>query len=362
MSVFQKLVHKRGRTSVKRILSLSSGRETIRLRFFGAKLLKLCFMGKSHQRLNVEPLFFRKPFGLRAWVLKDPKIFSDLSRLPSFNKSYGSAIHHNSFFCKNTNGMDPVVFNEWFTGVSDGAGTFSMTKDLNGEYEFTFKIRQSRSNYYMLYYIKKQLGFGSITKDGLNYIQYRIRDTQILKNILVPFFENYPLHTSKYYSYTLFKESLCDPTKRHFYKSQLTKMPSDFKSPYDAIPTKNWIIGFTEVKGSFCLIKKDLKRIIYAFGITQKLDIHILEQLKKIFGIKAKVLRRKNAFLLETTNGRNIKYLIDYYHGTLKGVKSLEYRIWARSFVKKSHPLHYESQIRNANELQKKRGSNKVKG
>lgn len=314
--VFEKKVHVYGGTSVKMILGLLCNREITRLRsvtkmdkkqstFFRVPF----FCGKSHQRLYVEPLF---SLG-----------------------SYGPARHNNSLFssvsCIQKNSMD---FNEWFTGVTDGDGNFSITKQLNGSYQFTFKIVQSVYNYRMLYYIKKQLGFGSITEDGPNNFQYRIRNTQVLKDVIIPLFENYPLHTSKYYSYTLFKKALYDPINRDFYKSEFKKMPSDFRSPDHRIPRKNWIIGFTETKGSFFLVKKDSKRIVHAFGITERLDKHILEQFKKIFGIKATIKKKKNAFLLETTNRRNIEYLVNYYHGTQKGVKSLEFRIWARSFIK----------------------------
>lgn len=47
-----------------------------------------------------------------------------------------------------------------------------------------------------------------------------------------------------------------------------------------------------------------------------------------------------NHHILDTTNSRCIENIIDYFKDTMKGVKSLEYKIWARSYVK--HKGNYE--------------------
>ena len=257
-------------TSVKMILKVE---KIIRLQYYTTKIL--------HQRLNVEHL--------------------------SFN------------------------FNEWLVGFTDGNGTFIMTKGINGHYQFTFKLTQSLYNYRILYYIKKQIGYGSITKSGLNDIQYIIRDTKVLKEVIIPIFDNYPLHTSKYYFYNLWKEALLNPQKRDINKESY--IPKNYISSHNTIPTKNWIIGFIEAEGSFYLTKKEENRIVHSFGISQKFDYHILEQLKNIFKIKAKIKYNKNgSYLLETSNSRNIEFLIDYFNSKFKGIKSLELKIWSRSY------------------------------
>ena len=228
-----------------------------------------------------------------------------------------------------------LLFNQWLVGFTDGDGTFSMTKSQNGSWQFTYKLTQSRYNGRILHYIKKNLGYGSITNDGLDLIQFRIRDTEVLKNVIVPIFDTYKLHTSKYYQYNLWKTALFNPDLRDEIKVLFKQKPEGFLSPNSAIPTRAWIIGFVEAEGSFFLVKKDASRIVHAFGITQKGELHLLEQLKSIFGIITKIKLGKNgAYLLETTNSRCIKFLVDYFSNTLKGMKSVEYRMWARSFIK----------------------------
>lgn len=228
-----------------------------------------------------------------------------------------------------------LLFNQWLVGFTDGDGTFSMTQGQNGSWQFTFKLTQSRYNARVLHYIKKNLGYGSVTNDGPNLVQFGIRDTQVLKDVIIPIFDSYPLHTSKYYQYSLWKKALLNPKLCNDIKPLFKQKPDDFVSVNTAVPTKAWIIGFVEAEGSFFIVKKDAKHYVHAFGITQKGELRLLEQLKVVFGIVTQIKLGKNkAHLLETTNSRCIKSLVDYFHNTLKGMKSVEYRIWSRSFVK----------------------------
>ena len=41
-----------------------------------------------------------------------------------------------------------------------------------------------------------------------------------------------------------------------------------------------------------------------------------------------------NHYILDTTNSRAIENIIEFFRDTMKGVKSLEYKIWTRSYVK----------------------------
>ena len=41
-----------------------------------------------------------------------------------------------------------------------------------------------------------------------------------------------------------------------------------------------------------------------------------------------------NHYILDTTNSKAIENILDYFKNTMKGMKSVEYRIWARSYIK----------------------------
>jgi len=114
------------------------------------------------------------------------------------------------------------------------------------------------------------------------------------------------------------------------------------------IISKSWLVGFTEAEGSFYLVNKSKNRIVHAFEITQKLDKIVLIGIKHILHISTKV-QFKNAgyFSIVTTNSRAIENIIQYYNNTMKGMKSVEYRIWARSYVKDKGNFISLNKIRN---------------
>jgi hypothetical protein len=104
--------------------------------------------------------------------------------------------------------------------------------------------------------------------------------------------------------------------------------------------SKAWLIGFTEAEGSFYLVKNSTNRLVHAFEIKKNLDKIVLIAIKYILGISTKVqTKEKGYFSISTTNSRAIENIIKYFSNTMKGIKSLEYKIWSRSYKKiKSNP------------------------
>ena len=289
-------------------------------------------MFSSHQRLNVE-----HPNNIEIY---------DHSR--SINKSKYSENKDN--------------FHQWLVGFTDGDGSFSIIRVAEGKWTLFFKLTQSTYNLRILYYIKKQLGVGSVHIDSnCDKGDFRIRDRKNIGSIILPIFDKYPLLTSKYFSYQKFKkayEILENPnlsTKEKdslLLKLQSEQMPTDYISPawktvnYEvnntneakSIISKYWLIGFTEAEGSFYLVSKTSTRIVHAFEITQKLDPVVLKAIAHILGIS--VSKKKLHYTTVTTNSRAVSNIIDYYNNTMKGIKSVEFRIWARSYAK--HKGNYD--------------------
>jgi hypothetical protein len=136
-------------------------------------------------------------------------------------------------------------FVEWFVGFTDGDGCFSFS-DLGPQgvpgakqgrsFGFSFKLTQSVYNAIILHFIKKKLQFGSITSDGPYLSQFRIRDIEVLKSIICPIFDQYLLHTSKFYSYSLFKQALYANTPEERLAIKELFIPRD---PYGVPGDKN---------------------------------------------------------------------------------------------------------------------------
>ena len=128
--------------------------------------------------------------------------------------------------------------------------------------------------------------------------------------------------------------------------------------------SKAWLIGFTEAEGSFYLVTKTKDRIVHGFEITQKLDKIVLSAIGHILGIKTStkkthlpLMNDRAHVTVVTTNSRSIENIIKYYHNTMKGMKSFEFRVWARSYIKHKGDFSKLNQIRNKIRI-KKLGTN----
>lgn len=276
--------------------------------------------------------------GQYAWVTK--RYFITHQRL---NKEY---------LVKN----NKAWFEQWLVGITDGEGTFGFYYQ-NGKWVLVYKIALSRYNLRALHYIKTNLGIGTITKDN-SKAQILIRDIKKLESVIFPIFDKYPLLTSKYFNYIKLKKAfniLNDTSLNNVEKDKLLfalkeeTLPQGYISPawnnitlplkhYETINviTKPWLSGFVEGEGSFSLVYKNSTRIVHGFGITQKLDSIVLEGIKKILHIPTAIrfITKHNYYILDTTNSRAIENLINYFKDSLIGMKSPEYKIWARSYVK----------------------------
>lgn len=326
---------------------------------------------------NINSLFniilLQLRWGLFAWLLTKI-LFYNHQRLnveyPKNCKLIRSYSNQN-----NLNNFDSgkQEFYQWLVGFTDGDGSFSINSQTlkNGKIKWSlfFKIGQSNYNLRVLYYIKKQLGYGSVQLETkTTNADFRIRDRKIINKIIFPIFDKYPLLTSKYFEYIKFKKAyniLNDSTMDYEEKNKLLtdlkkeKKPEGYISPTwekinyliknteDAkiVMNRQWIIGFTEAEGSFYIVKKSSSRLSHAFEITQKLDFIVLQSIAHILGISAKHKKTYNTVI--TSNSRAILNIINYYRNTMKGMKALEYRIWARSFVKSKGNFNELNKIRN---------------
>lgn len=276
-----------------------------------------------------------------------------------------------------------AFFEQWLVGVTDGDGNFSINYS-NGKWGLSYKIAQSRYNLRLLYYIKKELGVGSVTKDN-NKGQFFIRDRKHIENIILPIFNKYPLLTSKYFDYVRFKKALYILNKDNIDKEQKYKelmvlknskkgdnylssvwnnisLPLTDINKLQSIMSKPWVIGFIEAEGSFYLVSKDSDSIrivlseawLIGFGevainflnpistssskfetefqiIINQDELILLEIIKRVFRIKNVIKYNNNNIILSTKNTRAIKKIIKFFSGKFKGMKSLEFKLWCKA-------------------------------
>jgi hypothetical protein len=298
----------------------------------------------THQRLNVE-------YPSNLTTINTSNLFTNNNNITTLTLKQNNCL-----------------FYQWLVGFTDGDGSFSIAYQ-NKKWSLTFKLSQNEYNMRLLYFIKSQLGVGNINKEvKTNMVNYRIRDRKTLNKVIFPIFDKYPLLTSKYFNYIQFKEaysilennSLTKHQKDELMFNLVLKHPSeDYISPAweivknnisdikeaNMIMSKAWLIGFTEAEGSFYLVNKSKDRIVHGFEITQKLDLIVLSAIGCILGIKTN--SKKTYHTVVTTNSRSIENIIKYYNNTMRGMKSFEFRVWARCYVKHKGDFIKLNEIRN---------------
>jgi hypothetical protein len=257
----------------------------------------------------------------------------------------------------------PDGFADWLAGLVDGDGTFWFNQSKKGTWDFTFKVSQSNYNLKLLAYLKKKLKCGSITVSQKNHSQFRIRNPEILKNGLLPLFDNKLLTRSKCWDFLCIKEALeiyCNPeiavSERNSQllriKEKQKQLPKDFEILHlknSSYPPKGWVLGFTEAEGSFYLVQKSMDRIVHGLGWIQKHEKELLESLRLRFHLKVQVKKHSRGpyWMLDTTSSKAVIMAIEFFEKNLKGMKAVEVSKWARSFRK------YKNNFEKLQKLQK---------
>jgi len=228
-------------------------------------------------------------------------------------------------------------FEQWFVGFTDGDGTFNVyTSVKSNKINLTFKISQKAVNKQVLHYMKKELGVGKVSKVYNGMVSYSIRDRKSIMKVIIPLFDSNSLHTLKYNDYIKFKKAVeiwVDDSKSQDVKIKLINGIERGELIRESKVSEDWIVGFIEAEGSFYLSKKGEGIIAHGFGITQKYDKHLLEQIKVFFTIKSEVRWNKAGhWALDAGDQNSLKRIKNFFFRRFKGRISLIYRIWGRSF------------------------------
>ena len=256
----------------------------------------------------------------------------------------------------------------WLAGLVDGDGTFSfsLNKKEKLQWNCTFKVGASLRNARLLRHCHQLIGYGSVNlKSGKDNAEFRIRDRKILRRVIIPLFEKHPLWTRKAFYFQRWcaamdiMDSDKDKQEKHTLLKELKEQspPKDYRAPawQGQEPQKAWVCGFVEAGGSFFIFNKGGvagEKMVHAFGITQKLDENVLQWIGQHLRIPTKVEcrnpeRAESYYSLETSNRRVLCHLGQYFRGQFWGRKSLEHRIWQRTFKWRGH----QGRLRGAQEL-----------
>ena len=208
----------------------------------------------------------------------------------------------------------------WVTGFVDGEGCFTIWVTKNSRYkqgwlvQVSFQITLHKKDQELLKWIQIYFkGVGNITKQGENYINYRVKNIEGLK-LIINHFDSYPLKTQKQGDFVLLKRIFYLMLKKeHLTNEGLLKiveikasmnlgLSDDLKVAFpniisqerplvetNTIDNLDWLAGFTSAEDCFMVKIKASQTITgYAvhleFQVTQHMrDEQLIRSLIKYF-------------------------------------------------------------------------------
>ena len=232
--------------------------------------------------------------------------------------------------------LKDLKFLSWFKGFAEGDGSFVI--DKNGYLEF--KITISSLDAQVLFYIKKNLGFGVVRiqdKNNNTHI-FRVRDKNGLFKIISVFNGNIFLEERK----KQFKLFLTAYNK--IYKENIISLDNNSKPDLSNF----WLCGFTDAEGCFtCSItnkhlSKGLVRLRYI--LSPKGNYDQIKYLAEMLNGKTHSLKSYDGYNV-SVNTTKLSLVIKYFNlHPLKTKKSIVYYNWNKMYmlVKDKTPLTFE--------------------
>ena len=236
----------------------------------------------------------------------------------------------------------------WLIGFTEGDGSFISNSDGSLE----FKITQSSIDAQVLFFIKKQLGFGSVSvQDKISKTHhYRVRDKNNLYKLIQIF--NGFLCTSK-------KKKQFQLWLIHYnlrYNTNISFINNSF------LPELNnsWLSGFTDAEGCFtCSILKS-NQIQVRFILSQQGEKELLEFIEKLINGRLSYLKSYNGYNL-TVNLIYLKVVINYFNKfKLKTKKHISFLIWLKIYNLKTNSIKNKKKLTDEEFEKIKKWSKKI--
>ena len=215
-------------------------------------------------------------------------------------------------------------FKWWLIGFAEGDGGFSI--DKRGY--LVFKITQSSVDAQVLFYIKKELGFGSVSvQSKLNKThQYRIRDKDNLLKII-----------------KIFNGNLITKHKKSQFKSWLEAFNLKYKTNIIHIESNEkvnlynaWLSGFTDAEGCFtssAYLSNTGKQVVTVrYVISQKDDVEFSKSLANIIDGYITQIKSYNGYNTVVNFGKLNKILSYLHDYPLKTKKHVSYLRWLKVY------------------------------
>lgn len=278
------------------------------------------------------------PFFLYVYkeiMLKSTSYFVTIGKIFNMGQSAGNLYNkQGSSETKRETIKIDNTFKWWLIGFAEGDGHFGI--DKRGY--LTFKLTQSTTDSQILFYVKKTLGFGSVSLQSKlsNTHQYRVRDKNNLITIINIFNGNLKTK-AKIDQFKLFLEAF-----NNKYETNILFIRCNNKVTLD----NAWLSGFTDAEGCFTssayLSKITNKYIVTVrYIVSQKDDIQFSKSLAYLINGYVTYVKSYDGYNT-VVNHSKLSIIINYLKTyPLKTKKHVSYLRWLKVYclVKNKHHL-----------------------
>lgn len=268
-------------------------------------------------------------------ILRSTSYFITIGKILYIGQSAGNLLGPSEATCKTVKLDDK--FKWWLIGFSEGNGHFGV--DKRGY--LVFKITQSSVDSQVLFLIKKELTFGSVTKQSKlnNTHQYRVRDKESLMKIINIFNGNL-ITKAKIDQFNNFLEAF-----NYKYNTNIVYLECNKKVTLD----NAWLSGFTDAEGCFTcsafLNKLTNKHIVTVrYVISQKDDKEFSQYLAELISGYITYVKSYNGYNTVVNHGK-LNIILNYINDfPLKTKKHISYLRWLEVYnlVKNKEHLNPE--------------------
>jgi hypothetical protein len=257
-------------------------------------------------------------------ILRSTSYFVTIGKILSIGQSAGNQLINPLGSSETTREAITLdIFKWWLIGFAEGNGHFGI--DKSGY--LVFKITQSSIDAQVLFYIKKSLGFGSVSVQSTtnNTHQFRVRDKDNLIKII-----------------NLFNGNLITKAKILQFKFFLQGFNAKYNTNIEFINSINkvsldnaWLSGFTDAEGCFTcsayLNKTTNKHIVTVrYIISQKDDIEFSNHLANLINGYVSYLKSYQGYNT-VVNSTKLSIIIKYINNfPLQTKKHISYIRWLK--------------------------------
>ena len=237
----------------------------------------------------------------------------------------------------------PYQFIAFLVGLIDGDGYISITKTTKGFITIRLVICLNLEDISSLEYIYSVLKIGKIQKyrDIKNPICKLTINKTDLQEIIFPLLLHHNiffLTESRRAQFDLAMFILKNEIKHYNQISQIKEIPTIFELPKTALEYlslaffKNWLVGFTNAEGSFCIKKNNDG----CFQLKQRIHLQLFEAFKLIFNTKRKITIEMDRYIQFSVSSKtDIQTVINFFSFSglhpLIGLKNIQYFKWLKS-------------------------------